>query len=93
MPHEYQNRTVRLCKYARQVSSSPEQWVCDGDGYEGEDGMLEPDQGSTRNAACRVCVALEEARVRFEEAVRMAEEEKATMENEAYLSVKYVSVV
>jgi hypothetical protein len=70
-PHQYQDREIWPCRWAKKIRSSPEQWEpCDD--FIGKHGEV-IEEGSFSNRPCPVCKTLEKAREEYEEAIRLAE--------------------
>jgi len=70
-PHQYQDREIWPCHYAKKIRSSPDVWEpCDD--FVGRNGET-VEQGSFSNRPCPVCRTLEDAQEEYEEALRVAE--------------------
>jgi hypothetical protein len=89
-PHQYQDREIWPCRWAKKVRSSPEQWEPCED-FIGRHGEA-VEQGSFSNRPCPVCRTLEEARGEYDEAIRLAEARYQRAVANSTMVTHYVSV-
>ena len=88
-PHQYQDREIWPCKWAKKTRSSPEQWEpCDE--FVGRNGEA-IEQGSLSNRSCPVCRTLDQARGDYDETVRLAEARYQKAVGSSTMITHYVS--